>query len=230
MKGIPMADHDELNEMINDVSELVKLDDDELLAAPMDDSNEGIKAIDGFVNEGVIGEIPEGFRAFKKMENDPFQPTHNNLEFLKSMYNVLKRIYDMRSYDYNAIIDDSIIDGIQDDFRNYLVPKSFFYWAHKLMEYMNTYESIGTLTKPMRTAVAECMRMMIRLVLLILLAYKQGNMAIVQTLMIRYICEHEYSSRMKKIDKRLAYEEKSLYASNSGTVRNEMRRIVGDDM
>lgn len=226
MKGIPMADHDKLNEMINDVSELVKLDDDELLAAPMDDSNEGIKAIDGFVNEGVIGELPEGFRAFNKMGNDPFRPIHNNLEFLKSMYDVLKVIYDMRSYD-----DDSIISIIQeDDFRCYLVPKNFFYWAHKLMEYMNTYEDIGALTKPMRTAVAECMRMMIRLVLLILLAYKQGNMAIVQTLLIRYICEHEYSSRMKKIDEHLAYEEKSLYASNSETARNEMRRIVGDDM
>lgn len=226
MKGIPMADHDELNEMINDVSELVKLDDDELLAAPMDDSNEGIKAIDGFVNEGVIGELPEGFRAFNKMGNDPFRPIHNNLEFLKSMYDVLKVIYDMRSYD-----DDSIIHVIQeDDFRDYLVPKNFFYWAHKLMEYMNTYENIGALTKPMRTAVAECMRMMIRLVLLILLAYKQGNMAIVQTLMIRYICEHEYSSRMKKIDEHLAYEEKNMYASNSETARNEMRRIVGDDM
>lgn len=221
-----MADHDELNEMINDVSELVKLDDDELLSAPMDDSNEGIKAIDGFVNEGVIGELPESFRAFNKMGNDPFQPTHNNLEFLKSMYDVLKVIYDMRSYD-----DDSIIRVIQeDDFRDYLVPKSFFYWAQKLMEYMNMYEDIGTLTKPMRTAVAECMRMMIRLVLLILLAYKQGNMAIAQTLMIRYICEHEYSSRMKKIDEHLAYEEKNLYASNSETARNEMRRIVGDDM
>lgn len=221
-----MADHDELNEMINDVSELVKLDDDELLAAPMDDSNEGIKAIDGFVNEGVISELPEGFRAFNKMGNGPFQPAHNNLEFLKSMYDVLKVIYDMRSYD-----DDSIINVIQeDDFRGYLVPKSFFYWAHKLMEYMNTYEDIGALTKPMRTAVAECMRMMIRLVLLILLAYKQGNMAIVQTLMIRYICEHEYSSRMQKIDRHLAYEEKNMYASNSETVRDEMRRIVGDDM
>ena len=103
-----MADHDELNEMINDVSELVKLDDDELLAAPMDDSNEGIKVIDGFVNEGAIGELPEGFRAFNKMGNDPFRPTHNNLEFLKSMYDVLKVIYDMRSYD-----DDSIISVIQ---------------------------------------------------------------------------------------------------------------------
>lgn len=225
MKGIPMADHDELNEMINDVSELVKLNDDELLAAPMDGSNEGIKAIDGFVNGGVIDEIPEGFRAFKKMENDPFQPTHNNLEFLKSMYDVLKVIYDMRSY------DDSIIHVIQeDDFRAYLVPKNFFYWAHKLMEYMDMYENIGALTKPMRTAVAECMRMMIRLVLLILLAYKQGNMAIAQTLMIRYICEHEYSSRMQTIDRHLAYEEKSLYASNSETARDEMRRIVGDDM
>lgn len=230
MKGIPMADHDELNEMINDVSELVKLGDDELLAAPMDDSNEGIKAIDGFVNEGVIGELPGGFRAFNKMENDPFQPTHNNLEFLKSMYDVLKGIYDMRSYDYNAVIDDSIIDGIQDDFRCYLVSKDFFYWAYKLMEYMNTYEDIGTLTRPMRIAVAECMRMMIRLVLLILLAYKQGDMAIAQTLMIRYISEHEYSSRMKTIDKHLAYEEKSLYASNSEIARDEMRRIVGDDM
>ena len=221
-----MADHDKLNEMINDVSELVKLDDDELLAAPMDDSNEGIKAIDGFVNEGVIGELPEGFRAFNKMGNDPFRPIHNNLEFLKSMYDVLKVIYDMRSYD-----DDSIIRVIQeDDFKDYLVYKSFFYCAHKLMEYMNTYEDIGALTKPMRTAVAECMRMMIRLVLLILLAYKQGNMAIVQTLLIRYICEHEYSSRMQTIDRHLAYEEKNLYASNSETARNEMRRIVGDDM
>ena len=111
-----------------------------------------------------------------------------------------------------------------------MVPKNFFYWAHKLMEYMNTYEDIGALTKPMRTAVAECMRMMIRLVLLILLAYKQGNMAIVQTLLIRYICEHEYSSRMQTIDRHLAYEEKNMYASNSEKVRNEMRRIVGDDM
>ena len=72
MKGIPMADHDKLNEMINDVSELVKLDDDELLAAPMNDSNEGIKAIDGFINGGVISEPPGGFRAFNKMENDFF--------------------------------------------------------------------------------------------------------------------------------------------------------------
>jgi len=95
---------------------------------------------------------------------------------------------------------------------------------------MNTYEDIGELTKPMRSALAECMRMMIRLVLLILLVYKQGNMVIAQTLMVRYICEHEYSSRMKKIDRHLAYEEKNMYASNSGTVRNEMRRIVGDDM
>jgi len=228
MKGIPMADHDELNEMINDVSELVKLDDDELLAAPMDDSNEGIKVIDGFVNEGVIGEPPGGFRAFDKMENDPFQPAHNNLEFLKSMYDVLKGIYDMS--DYYSIINDSIIEGIQDNFGNYLVPKNFFYWAHRLMEYMDMYENIGALTKPMRTAVAECMRMMIRLVLLILLAYKQGNMAIAQTLMIRYISEHEYSSRMETIDRHLVYEEKSLYASNSETARNEMRRIVGDDM
>lgn len=221
-----MANYDELNEMINDVSELVKLDDDELLAAPMDDSNEGIKAIDGFVNDGVIDELPEGFRTFNKMGNDPFQPTHNNLEFLKSMYDALKVIYDMRSYD-----DDSIINVIQEnDFRGYLVPKSFFYWAHKLMEYMNTYEDIGALTKPMRTAVAECMRMMIRLVLLILLAYKQGNMAIAQTLMIRYICEHKYSIRMETIDRHLAYEEKNMYASNSETARNEMRRIVGDDM
>lgn len=225
-----MADHDELNEMINDVSELVKLDDDELLAAPMDDSNEGIKAIDGFVNEGVISEPSGGFRAFNKMGNDPFQPTHNNLEFLKSMYDVLKGIYDMRSCDYYSVIDDSIIDGIQDDFGDYLVSRNFFYWAHELMEYMNTYEDIGALTRPMRTAVAECMRMMIRLVLLILLAYKQGNMSIAQTLMIRYISEHEYSSRMETIDRHLAYEEKSLYASNSETARDEMRRIVGDDM
>lgn len=225
-----MADHDELNEMINDVSELVKLDDDELLAAPMDDSNEGIKAIDGFINRGVISEPSGGFRAFNKMENDFFRPIHNNLEFLKSMYDVLKRIYDMRSYDYDSIFDNSIIDGIQDDFRDYLVPKNFFYWARKLMEYMNTYESIGTFTKPMRSALAECMRMMIRLILLILLAYKQGNMSIAQTLMIRYISEHEYSSRMQTIDRHLAYEEKNMYASNSETVRNEMRRIVGDDM
>ena len=146
------------------------------------------------------------------------------------MYDVLKRIYDMRSYDYDSIFDHSIIDGIQDDFRNYLVPKNFFYWVRKLMEYMNTYEDIGTFTKPMRTALAECMRMMIRLVLLILLAYKQGNMAIAQTLMIRYINEHKYNSRMEKIDEHLVYEEKNMYASNSETVRNEMRRIVGDDM
>lgn len=225
-----MADHDELNEMINDVSELVKLDDDELLAAPMDGSNEGIKAIDGFINGGVISEPPGGFRAFNKMENDFFHLSHNNLEFLKSMYDVLKRIYDMRSCDYYSIFDDSIIDGIQDNFGNYLVTKSFFYWAQKLIEYMNTYEDIGTLTKPMRTAVAECMRMMIRLVLLILLAYKQGNMSIAQTLMIRYISEHKYSNRMQRIDENLAYEEKSIYASNSETVKDEMRRIVGDDM
>lgn len=225
-----MSDHDKLNEMINDVSELVKLDDDELLAASMDDSNEGIKAIDGFINGGVISEPPGGFRAFNKMENDFFHLSHNNLEFLKSMYDVLKGIYDMRSCDYYSIIDDSIIDGIQDNFGNYLVPKSFFYWVQKLIEYMNTYEDIGTLTKPMRTAVAECMKMMIRLVLLILLAYKQGNMSIAQTLMIRYISEHKYSSRMQRIDENLAYEEKSIYASNSETVRDEMRRIVGDDM
>ena len=91
---------------------------------------------------------------------------------------------------------------------------------------MDTYEDIGTLTEPMQTAVAECMRMMTRLFLIVLLSYKQGSMAMTQTLMRDYINEHDYDSRMQMVDQNLSSEEKTVCENNSKIVKAEMDGLL----
>jgi len=218
-----MTTYDELNEMIDNVAELVKFDDASILRA-VKDNNKGVQAIADFVYPYYGAVEPkswEGFKTFHKNENGANGFRYKtNLEFLDSLNLVLWKIYHMSSY------EDDIINGIQDGFQNPPDTKDFFYWSRELITYMDEYEDIGTLTEPTQTAVAECMRMMTRLFLIVLLAYKQGSMAMTQTLMKDYINEHDYDVKMQMIDQNLSSEVKSLCENNSKIVKAEMDDLL----
>lgn len=221
-----MPTYDELNEMIDNVAELAKFDDASILRA-VKDNNKGVQAITDFVYpyNSYYGTVEpkswDGFKTFHKNENGANGPRYmTNLDFLESLNIVLEKIYHMRSD------KDDIISGIQDGPQDLTDTKDFFYWSRKLVKYMDEYEDIGTLTEPMQTAVAECMRMMTRLFLIVLLSYKQGSMAMTQTLMKDYINEHDYDSRMQKVDQNLSSEEKIVCENNSKIVKTEMDGLL----
>lgn len=221
-----MPTYDELNEMIDNVAELAKFDDASILRA-VKDNNKGVQAITDFVYpyNSYYGTVEpkswDGFKTFHKNENGANGLRYmTNLDFLESLNIVLEKIYHMRSD------KDDIISGIQDGPQDLTDTKDFFYWSRKLVKYMDEYEDIGTLTEPMQTAVAECMRMMIRLFLIVLLAYKQGSMAMTHTLMRDYINEHDYDSRMQKVDQNLSSEEKIVCENNSKIVKAEMDGLL----
>lgn len=218
-----MTTYDELNEMIDNVAELAKFDDASILRA-VKNNNKGVQAIADFVYPYYGAMEPQswdGFKMFYKNENgaNGFR-YRTNLEFLDSLNLVLWKIYHMNSY------EDDIISGVQGVSQDLLDTKDFFYWSRKLVKYMDEYEDIGTLTEPMQTAVAECMRMMTRLFLIVLLAYKQGSMAMTQTLMKDYINEHDYDVKMQMIDQNLSSEVKSLCENNSKIVKAEMNGLL----
>lgn len=221
-----MPTYDELNEMIDNVAELAKFDDASILRA-IKNNNKGVQAITDFIYpyHPYYGTVQpkswDGFKTFHKNENGANGFRYKtNLDFLDSMSIVLEKIYHMSSD------EDDIINGIQDDTQDLTDTKDFFYWSRKLVSYMDTYEDIGTLTEPMQTAVAECMRMMTRLFLIVLLAYKQGSMAMTQTLMKDYINEHDYDVKMQMIDQNLSSEVKSLCENNSKIVKAEMDGLL----
>jgi len=221
-----MPTYDELNEMIDNVAELAKFDDASILRA-VKDNNKGVQAITDFVYPycSYYGTLEpkswDGFKTFHKNENGANGFRYKtNLEFLDSMYLVLWEIYHMSSD------EDDIIRGIQDDTQDHLDSKDFFYWSRELIKYMEKYEDIGTLTEPMQTAVAECMRMMTRLFLIVLLSYRQGSMAMTQTLMRDYINEHDYDVKMQMVDQNLSSEEKIVCENNSKIVKAEMDGLL----
>ena len=221
-----MPTYDELNEMIDNVAELAKFDDASILRA-VKDNNKGVQAITDFVYPycPYYGTVEpkswDGFKTFHKNENGANGFRYKtNLEFLDSLYLVLWEIYHMSSD------EDDIIRGIQDDTQDYLDSKDFFYWSRELIKYMEKYEDIGTLTEPMQTAFAECMRMMTRLFLIVLLAYRQGSMAMTQTLMRDYINEHDYDVKMQMVDQNLSSEEKIVCENNSKIVKAEMNGLL----
>lgn len=221
-----MPTYDELNEMIDNVAELAKFDDASILRA-VKDNNKGVQAITDFVYPycSYYGTVEpkswNGFKTFHKNENGANGFRYKtNLEFLDSLYLVLWEIYHMSSD------EDDIIRGIQDDTQDLTDTKDFFYWSRKLVKYMDEYEDIGTLTEPMQTAVAECMRMMTRLFLIVLLAYRQGSMAMTQTLMRDYINEHDYDVKMQMVDQNLSSEEKIVCENNSKIVKAEMNGLL----
>lgn len=218
-----MPTYDELNEMIDNVAELAKFDDASILRA-VKDNNKGVQAIADFVYPSYYGTVEpkswDGFKTFHKNENGANGFRYKtNLEFLDSLNIVLEKIYHMRS-DKN-----DIISGIQDP-QDLDDTRDFFYWSRKLVSYMDKYEDIGTLTEPTQTAVAECMRMMTRLFLIVLLSYKQGSMAMTQTLMKDYINEHNYDVKMQMIDQNLSSDVKSLCENNSKIVKAEMDGLL----
>lgn len=221
-----MPTYDELNEMIDNVAELAKFDDASILRA-VKDNNKGVQAITDFVYpyNSYYGTVEprswDGFKTFHKNENGANGFRYKtNLDFLDSLYLVLWEIYHMSSD------EDDIISGIQDDPQDLTGTKDFFYWSEELIKYMKKYEDIGTLTEPMQTAFAECMRMMTRLFLIVLLAYKQGSMAMTQTLMRDYINEHDYDVKMQMIDQNLSSEEKIVCEHNSKIVKAEMDGLL----
>lgn len=221
-----MPTYDELNEMIDNVAELAKFDDASILRA-VKDNNKGVQAITDFVYPycSYYGTVEpkswDGFKTFHKNENGANGPRYRtNLDFLESLNIVLEKIYHMRSD------KDDIIRGIQNGPQDLTDTKDFFYWSRKLVKYMDEYEDIGTLTEPMQAAVAECMRMMTRLFLIVLLAYKQGSMAMTQTLMRDYINEHDYDVKMQMVDQNLSSEEKIVCENNSKIVKAEMNGLL----
>lgn len=227
-----MKNSDELDEMINDVAKLAKLDDDKILIASENENNEGnegIRAITGFgptstrpVSEGV------NFRYFQFQKRTGLAD-YNALDILDSLYRILSGIYDMEveqddSY-MDSIINDSIINMIQGPSRGHSY-NQFFSNAEKLIKYMNRYENIGSLTKPTRSAAAKCMRMMVSLVLIVLLAYKHGNMTVVHLMMEKYISDHEYGEKMGKIISNLVKEESELCVNNVKKIDDEMDGLL----
>lgn len=219
-----MINHHELNEIINDVAELVKLDDNKLLKAVMNGSNNGAIAISGFISLSMMGGDP--WDGFKELDEEMTCGIDflDDFEFLSKMYTLLNSIYNMKSDSKN---EDNIIKGIQDDTQDRSGFNGFFYCSSELVEYLGKYENIGTLTRPMRTAVAECMRMMITLFLIILLAYKHGNMTVIHNLMEKYISDHEYGEKMEKINNNLIKEERKLDQKDGKLIENEMRNLLG---
>lgn len=218
-----MINHHELNEIINDVAKLTKLDDNKLLKAATNGNN-GVSAIAGFIILSMMGGDPwDGFKELGE-EMTCGLDFLNDFEFLSKMYTLLSSIYNMKSDSKN---EDNIIKGIQDDTQDRSGFNGFFYCSSELVEYLDKYENIGTLTRPMRTAVAECMRMMITLFLIVLLAYKHGNMTVIHNLMEKYISDHDYGEKMEKINNNLIKEERKLDKKDSKLIENEMRNLLG---
>lgn len=225
-----MKNSDELNEMINDVAKLAKLDDDKILAAPENENNEGnegIRAITGFgptserlASEGV------NFRYFR-FQKRTGKAEYDALYILDSLYRILSGIYDMEVEQDDSYVGemDFIINIIQGPSRGHSY-NQFFSNAEKLIKYMDKYENIGSLTKPTRSAAAKCMRMMVSLVLIVLLAYKHGNMTVVHLMMEKYISDHEYGEKMGKIISNLAKEESELCVDNIEKIDDEMDGLL----
>ena len=222
-----MENNDELNEMINDVAKLAKLDDDKILVASENEDNEGnegIKAIIGFgptstklASEGV------NFNHFQ-FQKKTGRSEYNALYILDYLYRILSRIYDME-VEQDEFHVRSIIDMIQGLSRSHS-KNQFFCNAGQLIEYMNKYENIGSLTKPTRSAAAKCMRMMVSLVLIVLLAYKHGNMTVIHLMMEKYISDHEYGEKMAKINNNLVNEESELCLNNVKKIDDEMDGLL----
>ena len=226
-----MENSDELDEMINDVANLAKLDDDKILVASENENNEGnegIRAITGFgpTNERLVSGVNFYYFRFRKKTE---RSEYDALYILDYLYKILSGIYDMEveqddSY-MDSIINDSIINMIQGPSRGHSY-NQFFSNAEKLITYMNRYENIGSLTKPTRSAAAKCMRMMVSLVLIVLLAYKHGNMTVVRLMMEKYILDHEYGEKMGKIISNLVKEESELCVNNVKKIDDEMDDLL----
>lgn len=221
-----MKNSDELDKMINDVAKLAKLDDDRILIASENKNNEGyegIRAITGFgpTNERLVSGVDFYYFRFRKSTE---QSEYDALYILDYLYRILSRIYDME-VGQNDDEEDSIINMIQGPSRSHFY-NSFFHNAEQLIKYMDKYENIGSLTKPTRSAAAECMRMMVSLVLIVLLAYKHGNMTVVRLMMEKYIRDHEYGEQMAKINSNLVKEESELCVNNVKKIDDEMDGLL----
>lgn len=225
-----MKNSDELNEMINDVAKLAKLDDDKILIASENENNEGnegIRAITGLGPTSTIaGEEGVNFKYFRFQKRTGLAD-YNALDILDYLYKILSGIYDMEAEQDDSYVDemDSIINIIQGPSRDHS-HNQFFSNAEKLIKYMDKYENIGSLTKPTRSAAAKCMRMMVSLVLIVLLAYKHGNMTVVHLMMEKYISDHEYGEKMEKIISNLVKEESELCVNNVKKIDDEMDGLL----
>lgn len=225
-----MENSDELNEMINDVAKLAKLDDDKILIASENENNEGnegIRAITGFGPTSTIaGEEGVNFKYFQFQKRTGLAD-YNALDILDYLYKILSGIYDMEVKQDDSYVEemDSIINMIQGPSRGHFY-NQFFSNAEKLIKYMDRYENIGSLTKPTRSAAAKCMRMMVSLVLIVLLAYKHGNMTVIHLMMEKYICDHEYGEKMAKINSNLVNEESELCVNNIKEIDDEMDGLL----
>lgn len=225
-----MKNSDELNEMINDVAKLAKLDDDKILIASENENNEGnegIRAITGLGPTSTIaGEEGVNFKYFRFQKRTGLAD-YNALDILDYLYKILSGIYDMETDQDGSYVEemDSIINIIQGPSRSHSY-NQFFSNAEKLIKYMDRYENIGSLTKPTRSAAAKCMRMMVSLVLIVLLAYKHGNMTVVHLMMEKYISDHEYGEKMAKINSNLIKEESELCVNNVKEIDDEMDGLL----
>lgn len=225
-----MKNSDELDEMINDVAKLAKLDDDKILIASENESNEGnegIRVITGFgpTSERLASEgVNFYYFRFRKRAG---KAEYDALYILDYLYRILSRIYDMEAEQDDSYVDemDSIINMIQGPSRGHSY-NQFFSNAEKLIKYMDKYENIGSLTKPTRSAAAKCMRMMVSLVLIVLLAYKHGNMTVVHLMMEKYISDHEYGEKMGKIISNLVKKESELCVNNVKKIDDEMDDLL----
>ena len=225
-----MKNSDELDEMINDVAKLAKLDDDKILIASENENNEGnegIRAITGFGPTSTIaGEEGVHFNYFQFKKRTGLTD-YNALNILDYLYKILSGIYDMEVKQDGSYVEemDSIINMIQGPSRGHSY-NHFFSNAEKLIKYMDKYENIGSLTKPTRSAAAKCMRMMVSLILIVLLAYKHGNMTVVHLMMEKYISDHEYGEKMEKINNNLVKEESELCVNNVKKIDDEMDGLL----
>lgn len=222
-----MKNSDELDEMINDVAKLAKLDDDRILAAPENESNEGnegIRVITGFgpTSERLASEgVNFYYFRFRKRAG---KAEYDALYILDYLYRILSGVYDMEVEQDDSCVM-SIIDMIQGPTRSHS-DNPFFLNAGQLIKYMDKYENIGSLTKPTRSAAAKCMRMLVSLVLIVLLAYKHGNMTVVHIMMEKYISDHEYGEKMAKINNNLVKEESELCVNNVKKIDDEMDGLL----
>lgn len=225
-----MKNSDELDEMINDVAKLAKLDDDKILIASENENNEGnegIRAITGLGPTSTIaGEEGVNFKYFRFQKRTGLAD-YNALDILDYLYRILSGIYDMETDQDGSYVEemDSIINIIQGPSQGHSY-NQFFSNAEKLIKYMDKYENIGSLTKPTRSAAAKCMRMMVSLVLIVLLAYKHGNMTVVHLMMEKYISDHEYGEKMGKIISNLVKEESELCVNNVKKIDDEMDGLL----